>query len=208
VKPWIAILVAGLVAILVAFGSAKGGASTTASVLWLLVAGALCYFGLYVFGIVKPADEQNRSALGSAAVSVLDYILGALGALLKYLAIAFKFLTTASCLLISIALWLSVMAILGVIVIRLAGPGEPDGPSSSELLLALVALAITLVAAFTAASWFVKAPARRRTAADNRSGQPGWCPQCRVPFIRQDDELVCPRCHLTLPVAGAETPQS
>lgn len=206
-KPWIAILVAGLVAILVAFGSAKGGASTTASVVWLLVAGALCHFGLYVFGIIKPADVANRSGLGRAAVSVLDHILGAFGALLKYLAIAVKFLTTASCLLISIALWLSVVAIIGAIVIQLAGPGEPDGPQSSQLLLALAALAITLIAAFAAAYWFVKAPARRRTTGDGRSEKPGWCPQCRVPFRRREDELVCPSCHLTLPVAGAETPQ-
>ena len=205
-KPWIAILIAGLVAVVVAFGSSKGGASTTASVLWLLVSGALCYFGLYVFGIVKSADEQSRSALGSAAVSALDYILGAFGALLKYLAIAFKFLTTASCLLISIALWLSVVAIIGAIVIRLINPGEPDGPSSSEMLFALAALAVTLIAAVAAASWFVKAPARRRAAGDSRSAKPGWCPQCRVPFSRRGDELVCPSCHLTLPAAGAETP--
>jgi Zn finger protein HypA/HybF involved in hydrogenase expression len=207
VKPWIAILVAGAVAIVAAFGSSKGGASTTASVVWLLVSGALGYFGLYVFGIIKPADVANRSRLGRAAVSVLDHILGAFGALLKYLAIAFKFLTTASCLLISIALWLSVMAIIGAIVIRLAGFGEGDGPSSSELWLALGVLAITVSAALAAAFWFVKTPSRRRTTGDSRSEKPGWCPQCRVPFRRREDELVCPSCHLTLPVAGAETPQ-
>jgi hypothetical protein len=206
VRARIAVLVAALAGIAAAFAASKADATPVVASLWFAVAALACYAGLTIFGVIR-SNDADASPTGAAVVSVLDRMLGALGAFLKYLAIALKFLTTASCLLISVVLWVSVIAIIGLLVAGLLFPDWQYAPTFSERLLAAGALLVTLVVALVVARWFVKVPPKKDTIAGGGGARekPGWCPRCNARFRQHGNELACPSCGLTLPVAGAGT---